>query len=93
MNLIAKIFFVAVFITEAVRSAALAQTQAAGDCADPSPKPPNQTLSDRLDQSNGVIYPPNVDPAMRKPTPQTGGDTPVIPPPGGPGGNSDVQPK
>jgi hypothetical protein len=50
-------------------------------------------LSDRLAQSGGVICPPSqVDPAIKAPTPQ-GGSMPVIPPPGSPGGNPNVQPK
>jgi hypothetical protein len=49
-------------------------------------------LSQRLDDTGGVICPPDVDPAMKMPTPKTG-DTPVIPPPGSPGGAPNVQPK
>ena len=50
-------------------------------------------LSQKLDDTAGVICPPDVDdPAMKAPTP-TGGNTPVIPPPGSPGGNPNVQPK
>jgi len=52
----------------------------------------NQTLSEKLDQSKGVICPPDVDPAMKAPTPKTG-DRPVIAPPGSPGGDPNVQPK
>jgi hypothetical protein len=52
----------------------------------------NQTLSERLDQTKGVICPPDVDPAIRAPTPNAG-KTPVIPPPGSPGGDPNVQPK
>lgn len=52
----------------------------------------NQTLSEKLDQTKGVICPPDVDPAMKAPTPKAG-DTPVIPPPGSPGGDPSVQPK
>jgi hypothetical protein len=43
-------------------------------------------------QSNGVICPPEVDPGMKAPTPEAG-KTPVIPPPGSPGGDPSVQPK
>jgi|SRR5690349_12841210 len=51
------------------------------------------TLSDQLEGSKGVIKPPpNVDPEMRVPAPDVG-RTPVIPPPGTPGGNQEVQPK
>ena len=49
-------------------------------------------LSQRLDDTGGVICPPDVDPAMKAPTPKTG-DSPVIPPPGSPGGNPNAQPK
>ncbi len=53
----------------------------------------NGDLSDKLNSTNGVIHPEgNVDPAIRRPPPQTGA-TPVIPPPGAPGGAKDVQPK
>ena len=57
-------------------------------------KPPAQdkTLSDKLASSNGVICPPPVDPAMKRPTP-SGGSMPVIPPPGTPGGDPNIQPK
>jgi hypothetical protein len=53
----------------------------------------NEALGDKLAKSNGVLCPPSgVDPEMRAPTPDTG-STPVIPPPGSPGGNPNVQPK
>ncbi len=52
----------------------------------------NQTLSEKLDQTKGVICPPDVDPAMKAPTPKTG-DTPVVHPPGTPGGDPNMQPK
>ncbi|MGA7803863.1 hypothetical protein [Bradyrhizobium sp.] len=53
----------------------------------------NAPLGDKLAKSNGVLCPPSgVDPEMRAPTPDTG-NTPVIPPPGSPGGNPNVQPK
>jgi hypothetical protein len=46
----------------------------------------------QLDQGGGVICPPNVDPGIKAPTPETG-KMPVIPPPGSPGGDSNVKPK
>lgn len=50
-------------------------------------------LGDRLAGSDGVLCPPpGVDPQMRAPTPE-GGNTPVIPPPGSPGGDPSVRPK
>lgn len=53
----------------------------------------DQTLSEKLAQTDGVLCPPaNVDPDIRAPTPQTG-PMPVIPPPGGPGGDQSVRPK
>jgi hypothetical protein len=52
------------------------------------------TLSDRLARSDGVICPPNVDPEIKAPTPDSGNNKmPVIPPPGGPGGDQSIQPK
>ena len=54
----------------------------------------SENLTDKLAQSGGVLCPQNADPdpAIKAPTPPTG-DKPVIPPPGGPGGNPNVQPK
>jgi hypothetical protein len=81
--------------------------QRPSDCAPTKPVPPrgtvapegsttgqaNEPLGDRLAKSNGVLCPPaDVDPAMRAPTPDTG-NTPVIPPPGSPGGDPNVRPK
>ncbi len=52
------------------------------------------TLSQKLDKSEGVIKPPaGVDPEIRVQPPETGGVMPVIPPPGEPGGNPQIQPK
>jgi hypothetical protein len=53
----------------------------------------SEPLGDRLARSDGVLCPPSgVDPEIRAPTPNTG-NTPVIPPPGSPGGNPNVRPK
>jgi hypothetical protein len=54
-----------------------------------------ESLSHQLDRSGGVIHPPtDVDPGLTQPAPQVGPrSTPVIPPPGTPGGNPDVKPK
>jgi hypothetical protein len=50
-------------------------------------------LGDKLARSDGVLCPPaGVDPEIRAPTPETG-NTPVIPPPGSPGGDPTVRPK
>ena len=48
--------------------------------------------SEKLDQTAGVICPPDIDPATKAPTPNAG-KTPVIPPPGSPGGDPSVRPK
>jgi hypothetical protein len=42
---------------------------------------PAQSLSKELSQSNGIIHPKEVDPAIEKPAPKTG-DSNVVPPPG-----------
>ena len=52
-----------------------------------------EPLTDKLARSDGVLCPPaGVDPEIRAPTPETG-KTPVIPPPGSPGGDPTVRPK
>jgi len=52
-----------------------------------------ESLGDKLAKSDGVLCPPaGVDPEMRAPTPE-GGNTPVIPPPGSPGGDPSIRPK
>lgn len=57
--------------------------------------PGDGATSDALSRSGGVIRPPaDADPEMAKPAPEPGPrSTPVIPPPGTTGGNSEVQPK
>jgi hypothetical protein len=53
-----------------------------------------EPLGDKLAKSDGILCPPaGVDPAMHAPTPETGSNTPVIPPPGSPGGNPNIRPK
>jgi hypothetical protein len=52
-----------------------------------------EPLGDKLARSDGVLCPPaGVDPEIRAPTPDAG-KTPVIPPPGSPGGDPSVRPK
>ena len=71
-----------------------------GSCANHDTAAPNVTngeskepLGDKLAKSDGVLCPPaGVDPEIRAPTPE-GGKTPVIPPPGSPGGDPTVRPK
>ncbi len=75
-----------------IATAASAQPAVPGanrDCSQPGN---SENLSDKLSQSGGVLCPQNVDPAIKAPTPNTN-DKPVIPPPGSPGGNQNVQPK
>jgi len=81
--------------------------QRASDCEPNKQLPPRGTLTpdgmttgqaseplgDRLAKSDGVLCPPpGVDPEMRAPTPDSG-KTPVIPPPGSPGGDPNIRPK
>jgi hypothetical protein len=86
---------------------AFAQSQTPAPAATPQmpecsrgalPPAPGETtgsvdLGDRLAQSKGVICPPaGVDPGIAAP-PAGGGRTPVIPPPGTPGGDPNIIPK
>jgi hypothetical protein len=52
-------------------------------------------LSEKLGRSGGVIRPPSdVDPAIKQEPPAIGSEsTPIIPPPGTPGGKPGVNPK
>jgi hypothetical protein len=83
-----------------------ADATAAAQIAPPSP--PKQTvperiepgtsgssLSDKLNRSHGVIHPPSdVDTGIAQPPPaMPPHSTPVLPPPGSPGGNPRVEPK
>jgi hypothetical protein len=68
------------------------------DAPKPSPTLPStgETLSERLDRSDGVIKPPaGVDPGMRvaPKDPNAGSNMPVIKPPGSPGTDQSVKPK
>jgi hypothetical protein len=67
------------------------------NAASPPPEkiaPPDTTLSNRLSDHKGTITPPNVDPGMTvRPPRDNAASTPVIPPPGSPGGNPSVVPK
>ena len=52
-----------------------------------------EPLGDKLARSDGVLCPPaGVDPEMHAPAPDVG-KTPVIPPPGSPGGDPTIRPK
>jgi hypothetical protein len=64
---------------------------------DPQTQKPTTTrrgenLSERLSRDEGVLCPPNLDQDIKAPTPNVG-NSPVIPPPGSPGGNPNVRPK
>jgi hypothetical protein len=61
-----------------------------GRAGTPNEKP--DTPSDKLARTDGVICPPNLDPEIRTPAPDAG-TMRVVPPPGTPGGKSDVRPK
>jgi hypothetical protein len=52
-----------------------------------------ENISDKLARTDGVICPPNVDPDIQAPTPGANTTTPVISPPGSPGGDPSVRPK
>jgi hypothetical protein len=56
------------------------------------PTAPAQDLSKKLNQSNGVIHPKEVDPAIEKGAPQVQ-DPNVVPPPATSGGSAAPQPK
>jgi hypothetical protein len=70
---------------------ALAQTQTAPpanpDCPPAGAVPkPGEPLSKQLGESKGVICPPDVDPGIKVPPPESGAKMPVIPPPATEGG-------
>jgi hypothetical protein len=57
-----------------------------------TPTAPAQNLSKELNQSNGVIHPKEVDPAIEKPAPKVK-DPNVVPPPGTSGDAPAPKPK
>ena len=63
-----------------------------GKDAPKMPETSGENLSDKLARNEGVLCPPNVDPQIKAPTPESG-KMPVIPPPGSPGGDQSVKPK
>ena len=82
MSMIAKRSWSALLIALTVTSTVAAQAQA----PDPKGCTPQERSSQALNQADknaGVICPPDIDPAMKAPTPKTG-DTSVIPPPSNP---------
>ena len=57
-----------------------------------TPVAPGETLSDKLARTDGVLCPPRTDPDIAE-KPPAGGAMKVIPPPGTPGNQPEVQPK
>jgi hypothetical protein len=57
-----------------------------------TPTAQGQNLSKKLNESDGVIHPKEVDPTIEKPAPKTG-DSNVVPPPGTSAGATAPQPK
>ena len=90
MNLVTKGSWSALVIALAMMSVAQAQAPDPKGCT-PQERS-SQALNQGADKNAGVICPPDIDPAMKAPTPSSG-DNAVIPPPGGAGGNPNVQPK
>ena len=86
MSMIAKGSWGALLIALAMTSAVSAQAQAPDPKGCTPQERSSQALNRDADKNAGVICPPDVDPAMKAPTPKTG-DTSVIPPPGSPGGD------
>jgi hypothetical protein len=92
MNMVARGSLSALFITLVMTSAVVAQAQAPDPKGCTPQERSSQALNQNSDKNAGVICPPDIDPAMKAPTPSSG-DNAVIPPPGSPGGNPNVQPK
>jgi hypothetical protein len=77
-------------------STTLQKPEADAPTASPSLPSTGETLSERLDRTDGVIKPPaGIDPGMHvaPKDPNVGSNMPVIPPPGSPGGDRSIQPK
>ena len=72
-----------------------AQTPSALVPSQPESPAPGEPLGQQLSRSKGVIEPPaGVDPEIEAPAPQEDNPTMrVIPPPGTPGGDPNIQPK
>lgn len=92
MSMIAKGSWSALVVALTMTSAVVAQAQAPDPKGCTPQERSSQALNQGADKNAGVICPPDIDPGMKAPTPKTG-DTSVIPPPGGPGGDPNVQPK
>lgn len=83
--------------TQALADEAAAEKAAADAAKDDKAKAaeasPAKPLAEKLDESSGVLKPPQgIDPEIRKPPP-VGGSMKVIVPPGSPGGDPSVVPQ
>ena len=83
MNTIARWSLGALVAGLTLASTVLAQAQAPDPKGCTPQERSSQALNQGADKNAGVICPPDIDPAMKAPTPKTG-DTSVIPPPGSP---------
>ena len=92
MSMIAKGSWSALLIALTMTSAVGAQAQAPDPKGCTAQERASQALNQGADKNAGVICPPDIDPAMKAPTPNSS-DNAVIPPPGSPGGDPNVQPK
>jgi hypothetical protein len=72
--------------------AGAAQAADTTGCTPQEQQQASQNSGNKLSDNAGVICPPDVDPAMKAPTPKAG-NMPVIPPPDSPGGNPNILPK
>jgi hypothetical protein len=89
MSKFAPGYAITLAVALAAAPAAFAQAPDAKGC---TPQERNNQTLQESGRTAGVICPPDVDPAMKAPTPKTG-DTSVIPPPDTTGKNPNVQPK
>src|SRR3954468_4132011 len=99
LGLLPSLFALAVMVVSAVAQNAPATDSSCapgerlqGDGSNAPQVKDGEVLSDKLARTGGVLCPPNVGADIRAPSPG-GGKTPVIPPPGSPGGDQSVQPK
>jgi hypothetical protein len=92
MSMIVKGSWSALLIALTMTSAVVAQAQAPDPKGCTPQERSNQALNQGADKNAGVICPPDIDSAMKVPTPKTG-DTLVIPPPGSSGVDPNVRPK
>lgn len=92
MSMIARESWSALLIALTMTLAGSAQAQAPDPKGCTPQERSSQALNQGADKNAGVICPPDIDPAMKAPTPNSG-DNSVIPPPGSPGGNPNMQPK